>query len=209
MALITALKDGRGSNSRALVGPDGELSTVCHPRPPTGNYCAGAPFRAYLSTAAGSSNMAIDGSSAPEEFFIESDPDLDIYIKSVSILIADPGADLNRFGNIVALNNGVVFKYISPDMGETTFHEGLKTSFDVLRLATLHTGTGSNTSALRLNNAVGNAEAYIAFIDFNTLCGFQWGIRLKAGAKERLSFIVQDDITGLSAFNVIAYGAKF
>jgi hypothetical protein len=31
--------------------------------------------------------------------------------------------------------------------------------------------------------------------------GFQWGLRLRKGTKDRLIFIVQDGLTGLSTFN--------
>ena len=134
------LTDGHGTENKAKVGAEGEVSVVVHPHPPRDeNAFVGTPlpFRQYFTNdgySTGSSDMKVDGSTTNQVFFIQAEEERDIYVGRVSVVIADASATLNKFGNITALTNGVEFKWESQDLGSTVIHEALKTNFDFVRL---------------------------------------------------------------------------
>ena len=208
MAIKAVIESAEGAN-KLKIGPEGEAFVVIHPHPPKDEYSAPIPFRSYFLDSSGSNEMRVDGSTTPVLFSIEASNDRDIYINSCSVVIADAGATLNNFGNIGALTNGVGLEWETQDFGNRVIHEGLISNFDFIRLSGGVPAFGNGSSSFRANNVQGNSEGFIPFIDFQEIFGLQWGLRLRKGTKDKLSFIVRDDVTGVDAFNVIAYGIEF
>lgn len=163
-------------------------------------------FRAYLKTAAGSSDMKVDGSTNNVVFSIVADVDDDIYITSLSFVIADAGATLNKFGNITALTNGCEFFYESTE-GSIVIHDALKTNFDFVRLCNGNPAFGDGTSAFRAGNVSGTSEAYLPTFDTRVF-GFPFGIRLRAGTEQKIVLKIKDDCQGVDQFDAVAYGFK-
>ena len=152
------LSNGFGDNTKAKVGKEGEVSVVVHPHPPRNEDAVigtPTPFRQYFTDdgySTGSNDMKVDGSSTNQVFFIQAEEEKDIYIGRVSIVIADASATLNKFGNLTALTNGVLFEWNSRDLGSTTIHEALKSNFDFVRLCGGKPAYGDGNGAFRANN---------------------------------------------------------
>lgn len=215
MTIPVNLSDGHGTKNQAKVGLEGEVSVVVHPHPPRDeNAFVGTPlpFRQYFTDdgySTGDNDMRVDGSSTNVVFSIQAEQERDIYIGRISIVIADASATLNKFGNITALTNGVEFKWESQDLGETIIHEALKTNFDFVRLGGGKPSFGDAAGAFRAGNVSGNSEGYIPQIDFSEVFGMPWGMRLRKGTTDKLSFTVKDDVQAVDLFDAIGYGIRF
>ena len=215
VSVIDVLIKDPYTNETVRVGEEGVLNTVIHPHPPKNEDLTALPFRQYFTndgTSAGSNDMLVDGSTTNAEFWVGSDADNDIYIKLVSIVIADASATLNKFGNITALTNGVEFSWENGNSGTVVIADALKTNFDFIRLAGGQPAFGDAAGAFLANNVSGTSEAYIPTIDLSYTFGLPWGIRIRKGSTDKLKFVIKDDInTGTvpDEFDAIAYGIKF
>ncbi len=208
--ISSKIRDGHGSDQALKVGEHGELFVTVHDHPPRDEGDFLIPIRQYFTDASGGNDMRVNGSlSSPVEFTIEADPDRDIYIKNVSIVIADAGAVLNEFGNINALDNGVVFEWNTQDLGETLIHEGLKSNFDFVRLCGGNPAFGNGSNAFKANNVVNNSEAFFCELDMTRVFGLGWGVKLRRGTLDKLRWIVRDDTRGVDGFDIVAYGSSF
>ena len=202
-----------GSDGQTLkVNGEHQIETVVHQHPPRDESEIPLPFRQYLTdngTSSGSNDMKVDGSTNNVEFCISAIPDADLYIKTISVVIADAGATLNKFGNITALTNGLEFKWLTQDFGEVIIHEALKTNFDFVRLANGKPSFGDAAGAFRASNVFGTSEAYIPSIDLGETFSVQWGLRLRKGTTDKICFIIKDNVTGVDLFDAIGYGIKW
>jgi hypothetical protein len=207
--LHTQIVGGSGDGHVLRVNEEGAMPVVMHTHPPIEEKFNTLPFRQYLTNSSDSKDMLVDGSTNPIEFCIGANPDFDIYIKSISVVIADAGATLNNFGAITALSNGVEFSWISSDNGTIRIHEALKSNFDFVQLGLGTPSFGTGNSAFKANNVVGTSEAYIPVIDFKETFGLQWGIRLRKGSLDKICFIIKDNVSAIDRFDAIAYGIKF
>ena len=207
MTIPIEIKDGKGSGRKVKVSPGGRILSLDAGIPEFGATQLVIPFRQFLTddgTSSGSNDMQVNGSSTPVEFWIPADTVNDRYITNVSFVLADAGAQLNNFGNIADLTNGCDFEYEMLDR-TITIADGLATSFDFVRLSLGQPSFGNGSSAFRATNVAGNSEGYIPFVNFQMLVP-PYGLLLKAGTSERLILRVNDNTTGVDAFNAIAYG---
>lgn len=193
----------------AKINGEGEISVVVHPHPPKNESENALPYRAYFTNTAGSNDMVVDGSSTPVSFCITADPLVDVYIKTISVLISDVGAELDEFGGLTALSNGVEFKWSSQINGDIVIADAVTTNFEMVRLCAGTEGFGTTTNVFRANNVSGQAEGYIPVMDLSDVFGLPYGIRLKAGSTDKLVWTVNDALAGLDAFNIIGYGIKW
>ena len=207
----TILIDGHGSNNKIKINGEGEMGVVVHPHPPIDEVLAPLPFRQYMTDTgapSGDNDMKVNGSSSSVEFCISARSDIDIYIKSIAVVIADAGAVLNEFGNISALTNGVEFSYITQSQGNLVIHEGLKTNFDFVQLGLGQPSFGTGAGSFRANNIIGNSEGFIPVIDFTATFGLQWGLRLTKGTTDKICFVIKDNVTGVDRFDAVGYGIQ-
>ncbi|MDO3651402.1 hypothetical protein, partial [Nocardia mangyaensis] len=65
---------------------------------------------------------------------------------------------------------------------------------------------GSGSDSYRASNVTGASEGYIMTLDFSDQFGMPWGIRIPKNSNLRFVVRIQDDTTGVDAFNMIAYG---
>jgi hypothetical protein len=208
----TQIVGGKGDKKSVGVTEEGELSVVVHPHPPIDG-CVKFPIPVrefFVNTSSCCSNdMRVDGSTNNVFFDIVADTEKDIYIKSISVEITDANAGLSDFADLCALTNGVLFEWITTDLGTTTIHCGIKTNWDFIRLAGGEPAFGNTTNAFRANNVSATAEGYIPFINFERIFGLPWGMRLRKGTNDKLRFTVRDNLgTGITTFNIIGYGTK-
>lgn len=208
MSFNTKIQDGSGQGFYAKVSPEGFLYTQEAPFPPVGDDTKITIYREFLTlnNDGTTSDMRVNGSTTPQRFFINAEPNFDIYITTVSFLIADAGASLNEFGGISALSNGCRFYYEDLN-GEINIGTSLVSNFEFVRLCQGNPPFGSGASAFLANNVVGNSEAFIPVFDFRNF-GFKWGLKLFAGTNNRLVLEVNDNVSGIDGFNAVAYGFR-
>jgi hypothetical protein len=197
-------------NDGTIMDVNGErqIPVVVHPHPPKGEVDTGTPFVAYFTDSGGSSDMAVNGSSTNVAYCIRAEETRDVYIKTLSIIIADASQTLQEFGNTnAALTNGVLFRWSTSDKGTAVINDSLKTNFDFVRLAG---GTPAPGNNYLVTNAIPtNIEAYIPVIDLESIFGLPYGIRLRRGTKDKLEFVVRDDCSAVDQFDILGYGFKF
>lgn len=208
MSIRTNIEDGEGTGRLARVSPEGFLYTQEAPYPPAGEKTKLTVYREFLTQNGNGSttDMRVNGATTSELFYISAEPDYDIYITTVSFLIADAGASLSEFGGITALSNGCRF-YYEDENGEINIGTNLISNFEFVRLCQGNPAFGGGTSAFLANNVVGTSEAFIPVFDFR-LFGFKWGLKLSAGTNNRLVMEINDNVSGIDAFNAIAYGFR-
>lgn len=69
-------------------------------------------FFKYMRTAAGSSEMAVNGASTPVPFFVQSNPEEILHITRLLIYIQGSGVlTADSFGTISALTNGITLTH--------------------------------------------------------------------------------------------------
>jgi hypothetical protein len=202
------LSDGRGGKHAAKVNGEGELSVVVHPHPPKDEEESALPFRERFSTDAGATAMAVNGSVTNAEYSIRAQEGFDIYIKHISVVIGDNGSPaLNKFGALSALSNGVKWTWDNRTVGVIELHDGIKTNLEFIRTGNMTAGVGDGTTAFLSDVSGGGTEAsYLPQIDLAGLFGMPYGVRLRKGSSDRMTFTVRDDLSTLVTFNIIAYG---
>lgn len=205
MSLNVEIKDGEGSGKRVKITQENALFTQDTGLPPIEQDGSATVYRKYLSDAVGAFDMRVDGSGKAADFYIEAEQDYDLYIGSLSFVIADAGATLNVFGNIGALTNGCELLYQN-QLGDIQVADSLKTNFEFIRLCQGNPAYGNGTTAFRANNVAGTSEGYIPVLDFKDVFGLTWGVKLRKGSSDRLILRIKDNLTGVDEFTCIAYG---
>jgi hypothetical protein len=206
MGITTSIHYNR-NNWKISDGGLGEI--VVHPHPPVDSNITPTPFRAFFRAEDNTNNMRVVGSLAnPIPFFIKASTENDIYIKSISIVISDQNATLEKFGAISVLTNGVQLTWSTLKQGEIPLHDNLRRNFDFVRLSGGEPAFGSTANAFRADKISGNSEGYLPFLDMQRIFGMPWGIRLNKGTTDSVQFIIRDDITAIDQFNAIAYGIQ-
>lgn len=209
MAFKTTIVDGYGTGNSVKVSEQGFLFTQEAPYPPAGEDTIMTIYRQFLTldNDGVTNDMRVNGSVTKKIFRVNAEPGFDIYITSLSFLIADANALLAQFGALTALTNGCRLYYENSD-GEINIGTQLRSNFDIVRLCLGNPAFGTGTEAFRGTNVVGASEAFIPVLDFRTF-GFKWGLRLLNGTENRLEFEINDNLSaGLDALNIIAYGFR-
>jgi hypothetical protein len=196
----------------AKINGEGELGVVVHPHPPVNEEVTSLPFRQFFTNdgmSTGSNDMRVDGSATSADFWIQASPTRDIYVKTISVIIADTNATLNKFGNLSALTNGIQFIHETQDLGTEIISDAIQTNLDFIRLGLGQPSIGDGTSAFRADLSGGGADSYLPVLDLSTTFGLPWGVRLRKGTKDKLIFRVRDDLaTGIDQFDIIGYGTQ-
>jgi len=205
--LKTSLHDQKNGHSLAIE-EDGSVNVYVIPQPPKDAEQITLPIAEYMKlNGTGVTAMNVNGSVTNQDFYVEA-RDYDIYINTVVFDIADAGASLEKFGALTALTNGLEFYYFNQTQGKYTIESGLKSNYDMIKLANFQPAFGSGNEAYKLTNVVGASESYVGVIDLEDVFGLQWGLKLKAYSTDRLGFIVKDNITGIDAMTVKIYGIR-
>lgn len=208
MGLKAYLFGGRGEKRGVNVSDEGAVHVIPHSHPPIDELTYPIPLSKFFENNSGSVDMRVSASLInPIPFKITSNNDFDIYIKSITIQISDAGASLDKFGNIPALTNGIRFTYKSKFAKETDiFQNTLKTNLEVFREATDGKGFGNTTNSWLADISGGGSDTYFPDIDISKRYGIPFGMRLRRGSSDFLSFYIQDDLTALDAMNAKAHG---
>jgi hypothetical protein len=204
----TRIIDGKGKGNAARIDSEGEVSVVVHPHPPRDEENTALPFRKRFVDSAGDFDMAVDGATTPVEYSINAIETFDIYIKYISVVIGDNGSPaLNKFGAVTALSNGVLWSRLSQTEGEIVLHDGIKTNLEFVRVGNDTAAVGDGVTAFLADVSGGGTEkSYLPSIDLAELFGLPFGVRLRKGSTDRMTFTVRDDLSSLVTFNAIGYG---
>ena len=207
--IYVKLKDSSNGNI-AKVDEEGAIHVIAHPHPPLEEQVHSKPFRQRFTDVNGVANMNVNGSVTNVSFSINASEDYDIFVKSIFVEIADGGSPaLNKFGALASLTNGVQWIYFNQNEGSYLLHEGIKTNKEFIRLGNETHGIGTGTDAYLADTSGGGTEkAYLPIIDVGELFGMQYGLRLRKGTTDRLTWKVRDDLTGLVTFDAIATGQR-
>lgn len=103
MGVISKIVDGHGTSNQVKVDNEGAIGVVIHPHPPIDESLFPLPFTQYFTdngTDTGSNDMIVNGGTNFVDFYISAQTDIDIYIKSITVQISDPGARLDRLSLI-------------------------------------------------------------------------------------------------------------
>lgn len=209
MPIPVFIQGGQNGGHRLSIGKEGEVPVAVHNHPYVQETQESYPFSQFFKTTAGAQDMRVDGSTTAQEFFIQSRNDVDIFIKTISVIIADATASLDKFGALTALTNGVTFGYSNGQVGDIVIKDEIKTNLDFIRLGigTGAVGTGADAWLSDLSGV--GADAYLPIIDIAKVFGYPYGIHLKKGKLDKIKFTVNDDLsTGLDQFDIIAYGIQ-
>lgn len=204
------LVDGLGSKQSAGIDSAGAVSVALQigEVPPIGTKNQLRFYTAKLgSTGAngGVVNLNVNGSVTPQEFYVSSHPDCDLYIGEITILIADTAVTHNNFGAIAALTNGV--DIIITESGEATYLiQAAKTGGQLIAQSGFHYGYGNGAESWELVNWTGISDAQTIVIPMNEY--IPGGLRIGRGTLDRLSVWVRDDLTGLTEFTVKIIGHR-
>jgi hypothetical protein len=223
MSRRTSIQDGEGTGKNAVVDPGGYLYVQPAPFPPDDNRDIQLIYRQFLTLNGDgtTSDMLVDGSTTPQLFTIPGEADNDIYITSLSFIIAGDGIVLGDdfAGSGAALTNGVRIYYEDLN-GEVNIGTQLRTNFDFIRLCQGNPAFADPTAgpfiAPSIQGASGKgatpANGILPVLNFRDVFGFQYGLKIARGTNNTLTLEVNDNLTtglGLNAaFNVLAYGFK-
>jgi len=203
--LNTQIVDGHGDGNRLKVDKEGTANVVVHQHPPLSETILGIPSVLSFADDSGVADMRVAASlSAPQTFCVQARDDYDVYVKTVMVTIADVNSTLNKFGNITALTNGINFCWESQSLGNFVIKSDMKSNWDFVKLSRGNPAFGSTTNAFRASNVSGSSEGYVPVIDFFTLFGMQYGIRLRKGTLDKLVFEIRDDVSGVDEFTAEA-----
>ena len=158
----------------------------------------------------GSNDMAINGSSNSVRFSVNAVDSYNIFIKYISVEIGDGGSpSLNKFGALGSLTNGVSWLWNTQAQGDYFLHDGIKTNKQFIRIGgdTHSIGTGVDAFLADVSGG-GTEKSYMPNIDIAETFGMPYGLRLRKGTKDNLTFVVNDNLSGLTTFDIVAYGIR-
>lgn len=209
--------DGEGTGSYLKVNEGGYVLTQSSGLPPKDDRDIQIVYRKFLTLNGDgtTTSMLVDGSTTPQLFYVEANPNNDIYITSLSIVVQATGISLGDdfAGDTTGLSNGCRLYYEDKN-GEINIGTNLTTNFDLIRLCQGNPGFGDNANAFKIPNLAGKggktADGYIPVLDFPEIFGFNYGLRLQRGTTNKLVFEINDNISGTAGLNaelnIIVYG---
>lgn len=144
-------------------------------------------------------NMAVNGSVTPQEFYIAPNTNQKGDMHRIIIAITDNAdMDFETFGGIAALTNGVVLRVKNSD-GSYRILQNFKTNGQFERFAfdaRYFVNNGGGTRGFTCRSSFGGPDKHGAVI------------RLDGDLGERLELLVQDDLSALTSFTIIAQGSE-
>lgn len=197
-----SIKDGSGTDFETEVSRNQTLQVgVQVPEvPPIGTPSRIRYYNALLGSAganSGSTDMVVDGSVTPQNFYIDGEDDFDIRITSLIVTIVDGSINLSKFGALAALTIG----------WDLCIKEGGSTTCIIDKAKTNGEIAIQSTEAPNIyNNFSGANDGFVQIIPVhNEVLG---GIRIGRGTQDRIESTVNDDLAGLVSFDVRAVGYK-
>ena len=147
-------------------------------------------FLRRLRDSGGNSEMAVDGSTIPVEFYIQPPSGEVWYVAKWMIYIQDDkGFAVGKWGSNGVLNNGVLPQLNGHDMVNQPF----KTNGDI----------ESTTIKTNLKEYGNTYDVLVAEWDFK-----ESGTFIRLTDQDKLSVLIQDDLTVIESQHITAHGFK-
>ena len=200
------IDDGLDSRKKLSIGNDNDARVSATGIPTDTENTTLKPFVKLFENSAGTTDMRVDGSTTPVDFYINSSPDGNRYIQTLSFTIADAGASLNEFGGITALTNGCDLIYQDSQVGDVIIATGLKSNFDFVQICNFNPSFGSGTASFLASNVVGASEAFVPVLDITDVFGMIYGLKIPRDTSKKLILRVNDDVTAIDRFDIKAFG---
>lgn len=206
MALKSQITDGTGTHRKAKVSSDHALFVTAIPARagdlPEGLASASKLYRAYMTNSSGGTGLNVNGSTTAVSFKINagSDRQISVYQLRVIFNAAQMQIETNeirRFGPAAAapgLTNGLIFRTTQSGVVTNIFVEVVKNIGDFLNYS---------DSYLNLKDSIANGTDLLIFT-----FDFVEPIALEAQSTDSLEMVVQDDLTTVELFRVIARGTQ-
>jgi hypothetical protein len=205
MGLFSRIRDGEGSNRTAGVTTEHALKVALVEQAantiPVAQLIRQKQLRAFLLNSSSSKDLNVDGSVTPVEFALEGEEGSTKWVLRLRILLNDVNMEINtndfrRFGTATAaatpLTNGIEF---------FTEQEGTVTDFVAEPITTIGEFMNYASEYTNFVNSVGTQEDFLSF-DF----AFDVPIVLPAGASDRIVCRINDDLTDVDLFQILAFG---
>ena len=163
-------------------------------------------------------DMVVDGSVTPQDFYIESDPTQDTIITSIAFTLsaenysAANSAPFQEFANLAPLAVGCQLIYQSSNLGDIIIADNIRTNLDLMKMCRFQPAFGTATQQYLIRNAVPgtNTMSYLgvlSFKDYGIELEYTGGLILRAGKTERIIFRINDDITGATTSDILSFDA--
>jgi hypothetical protein len=198
--LKTKIEDGKGTGYKAHVTKNHELlvtqSTVPI-FPPAGSENPLRYYTALMGTSgadSGTTSMNVNGSVTSQIFYIQADTTADIRVMTILVTIIDGSIAHNKFGAIAALTNGFILKLTESGEDVYLINEA-KTGGEMIQQTGITNIFGGNTTANIIQNFSSNYDAL--FVSIPIFRYIPSGLRIGLGGIDKITAIVQDDLTGL------------
>lgn len=201
------IEDAQGTGVGAKVSDLGALKVNNQNFPDRNDPNNAIPITGYLTDVNGSIDARVNGSVTPIDFSVKAQENSDIYLNALSFKLADANAQLNEWGKIGVLAVGFDLIYSTQELGERVLATGIQTSFDLIRLCQADPAFSQGVESFRASNVVLGSEGYLPNLKFESF-GLPFGIRLKRGTFDKLIFRVNDNVTGVDAFDIFYYGTE-
>ena len=163
------------------------------PDPLTRNF-----FIAYAKDSGSSIEMDVDGSGTSVDYTIDADPTSDIIITNLSVWMQDNKFKIDKFGEIAILSNGFLLVHEVDGSTNNTIIDNAQTTEEMIQHS-LETpafiGVGKDYNM--------SDSVKILSLKYSTE-----GIKLRAGTNDKIKATIQDNLTGLDSFRLIAKGYK-
>jgi len=154
-------------------------------------------------TSSGSSDLGIDGSGTPVNYYIKADEDNDRYISKLSFICGyGVSAQLWEFADSNgALTNGIRVFYTDTNGNERTIMNP-KTNYGFQRASLL---PFSRNNWEDRGFAAAGDYGWLATIPLDVMVP-PFGIKLDRGTNQKLTITIRDDCTDADLFNCNAFG---
>lgn len=192
-----------GAENRAEVTNDGALRvTHVYPDQATlaevyGTDNRNSFFSDYLRLNTNTTvfQMNVNGAVTNQVFELTALQDRDIFIRHITVMIADGVSTLNKFGALAALTNGWDLRLFEAGAFQNII-ELSKTGGDVAINTGLTNVYGSGSAVYSLPSYLNNDNAIAIPINIESLV--PGGIRLAKKSTNKLVTTIRDDLTGLT-----------
>lgn len=190
---------------KAVVNGEGSLNVAIIERDTpkigaTSRYQYLSDLLGSTGASSGTTNMNVNGSVTPQEFFVDASPDYDLRITKIIIVLVDGSIAYNKFGAIAALANGFTISLTEAGV-ETPIIDSATTTGELITTA------GEPTAFTTLANFdAANNNAFILELSIDERV--PEGIRIGRGTLDKLKATVSDDLTTLVSLTVRAIGYK-
>lgn len=153
--------------------------------------------------ATGTSDMSVDGSVTPVEYYVKACNDNDLYLNKLSFILGyGASAEGYEFADSgAALTNGIKVCYFNAHDGEIEI-KNLKSNYSFMRASDAPISIGNWET--RGFAATGD---YGFFVNISlSLLMPPYGIKLDRRTIQKFCVIIQDDCTSATLFNANVYG---